>query len=425
MLETLDLRDLLFAVAGLAFVGLTFLPLVCGKRLISVPMIYVSAGVLLALSPLGWPIIDPRGSETHLAIVEHATEIIVIVALATAGLAVDTRAGRETWQHAWMLLAVTMPLTILAMFLLGQWAGLGLGAAILLGGAMAPTDPVLARDVQVGGPTEGGEDDVRLSLTTESGLNDALAFPFIWLAIVVVEAGNVLTGHVLRDWVLRDVLWRISSAMVLAVIVGWLIGKYSLGSYGDLATGGHNAGLLFLGSTFFVYGVTEAVDGYGFLAVFVAARVGRWVGHRTDAEDYVLKPHAAGEQFEKILLAVLLLWLGSFAAAGGLEGLRFIEVIVALLLIFVIRPAAGWVALFLTRGTHLEKVTIAFFGIRGMGSLFYIAYGASHAQFADIDTVWRIAIVAVLISIIVHGVLAPIAMSQVSERSREPAKQGS
>lgn len=423
-LPMVDLKDLLFLAGGLALMGLTALPLVCGRRIVSVPMLYVAVGAVLAVLPIGWIAIDPREAGLDLKLIEHLTEIIVIVALAAAGLAVDTRAGRTEWQHAWLLIAVTMPLTIAALVLLGLWIGMALPAALLLGAAMAPTDPVLAREVQVGGPTKGQEDDVRLSLTTESGLNDGLAFPFVWLAIVVAGASGAMSNELVWDWVLRDVVWRVVAALAVAGAVGWALARFVIGPWGDRRAGGENAGLVFLGSTFIAYGLTEAIDGYGFLAVFVAARVGRSVSRGTEHESYVLKPYAFGEQFEKILLAVLLLWLGSFAASGALDGLTGREVLVACLLIFVIRPVTGWIGLVLTRGTNFERLAIAFFGIRGMGSFFYIAYAASHAAFAEIDQVWRIAVVAVLLSILIHGVLAPLAMNRLPGRvgSREEAR---
>lgn len=416
-----ELKDLLFLVGGLALMGLTALPLVCGRRIVSVPMLYVAAGATLAVLPIGWLVVDPRNPGFELKLIEYLTEVIVIVALAAAGLAVDTRAGRSEWQHAWVLLAVTMPLTIIALVLLGLWAGLGLAAALLLGAAMAPTDPVLAREVQVGGPTEGEEDDVRLSLTTESGLNDGLAFPFVWLAIVVAQADGVVSGGLIWDWVLRDVVWRIAAALAVAAVIGWALGRFAVSRWGDREAGGENAGLVFLGSTFLAYGLTEAIDGYGFLAVFVAARVGRSVSRGTEHESYVLKPYAFGEQFEKILLAVLLLWLGTFAVSGALDELTAWDVIIAVLLVFVVRPAAGWIGLIATRGTPFERFAIAFFGMRGMGSFFYIAYAASHASFAGIDQVWRIAVVAVLLSILVHGVLAPIVMNRLPTAAKDAA----
>jgi NhaP-type Na+/H+ or K+/H+ antiporter len=413
----LDLKDALFAISGLALLGLTALPLVAGRWIVSVPTIYVGAGIAVAFLPLGWPILDPREDEFHRLVIEHLSEVIVIIALAAAGLALDRQARHSEWRSAWALLGVAMPLTILALVGLGMWAGLGLAAAVLLGAALAPTDPVLAREVAVGGPTEGQEDDVRLALTTESGLNDGLAFPFVWLAILVAEAGT-LGGVHWGEWLAWDVFYRIAAGFAVGAAVGWLVGHFSIGPWGDRESDGQNAGLLFLGLTFVAYGATEAVEGYGFLAVFIAARVGRSVSRGTKHEGYVRLPHAHGEQYEAILLAVLLLWLGSFAASGALQHISWAEVGVAFALVFVVRPLAGWVSLLQASSTPFERGAIAFLGIRGMGTFFYLTFAAGHAEFEGLDAVWRIAVLSVLLSIVVHGTLAPVLMGLLERRRK-------
>lgn len=414
----IEIRDLLYFVGGIALLGLTALPLVSGKRMISVPMIYVLAGAALALFVPDWPVLDPRRSDVARLLIEHLTELIVIIALAGAGLSVDRRADGEAWQHSWVLLGVVMPATIGVMFLLGTWAGLGAASALLLAAALAPTDPVLAREVAVSGPNDGDEDDVRVSLTIEAGLNDGLAFPFIWLAILVAgaaAASDVAWGH----WIAVDVLWRVAAALG----IGWAIGKgagyFVHGPWGDARMNGENAGLVALGTTFLAYGAAEMIDGYGFLAVFVAARIGRGVGRDSDNDDYTAKPHRYADQFEKILLAILLLWLGGFAASGALVNATWQEWALALGLIFVVRPLIAILALAPTRGDRYEHFAIAFFGIRGLGSIFYIAYAIGHAKFESGDALWRIAMITILVSIVIHGSLAPFIMDRFSSGRRK------
>ncbi|APE29282.1 cation:proton antiporter [Aurantiacibacter gangjinensis] len=424
-----DPKDIVYFVLGLGLLGLTALPMVCGRRLISVPTIYVMAGGLLAFTPFAMPIPNPLDGYTQVLIIEHATELIVIIALAAAGLAVDRTGGLAGWQHSIMLLAVTMPLTIVGVYLLGVWAGLGIGAALLVAASLAPTDPVLARSVAVEGPNEGDEDDVRVSLTAEAGLNDGLAFPFVWLAIAVAEFGGASIGESLSavagDWLVWDVGYRIAAACIVGYGAGWLVASFVTSRHGDMALGGANAGLVFLGTTFFVYGLTEAFEGYGFLAVFLAARAGRNCTRGTDNDTYASKPHAFGEQAEKILLATLLVWLGTFAASGLLLDTSWREVGLALALVFVLRPLAGLIALLPTRGDMFQKLAIAFFGIRGMGSFFYVAFGlatASTGAFGDPEPIWRVTVITALVSIAIHGALAPIAMAHIDRRKASDVK---
>ena len=427
LLALLDAKDVFYAVAGVAFLGLTVLPLLCRDRvLVSVPTIYVAVGALL-----GWwglPFISPFTSKLTLAVVEHATELIVIVSIAGAGLSVDRPMGRKSWHHTWMLLGVAMPLTILGLVGLGVWwAGLPLASAVLLGACLAPTDPVLASSVQVDEPTEGEEDDVRVSLTTEAGLNDGLAFPFVYLALAMAAAaggGGYLAeqglgqGRWWWSWVGWDVGYRLAAGVIVGWLVGYLLSKFIFGKWGDAQQGGKNAGLVLLAGTFLSYGLTEALDGYGFLAVFVSARASRWFAREAEEgeERYTKMPHHFSDQFEKVLLALLLLWLGGWVGNGALADTRWPEVAVAAALIFLIRPAAGWLSLRPTAGSRLDHWSIASLGIRGLGSVFYLAYAMSHGEFRQIEAVWRIGLWAILISVVVHGIAAPRLMQKLEQQ---------
>ena len=424
-LITLDPRDVFYTVAGLGFLLLTILPAI-RHGFAAAPVIYVVAGALLALSPLALPVLDPMGSELEIKVIEHASELIVIISLAGAGLAIDRPVGWRSWAPAWRLLLVTMPLTVAAI----AWgavalAGLPLAAALLLGASLAPTDPVLARSVQVGAPTEGGEDDVRLGLTAEAGLNDGLAFPFVYLAIAVAGLpalampgwDSVWSQDWLHEWAAFDLLYRVAVGVLVGIGAGtalaWIIHEIGDGS-GEGADRGENAGLTVLAATFIAYGLAEAVSGYGFLAVFVAARAGRRFSARDrELTEYNRHPHLFSVQFESILLALLLLWFGGLVATGLLEGLTMAEAMLAVIVLFVVRPLAGWAALVGYRARGLEKLALAFFGIRGMGTVFYVAYGQTHADFDSMEAVWRIAGLAILLSIVVHSVAAAIVMRRI------------
>ena len=165
-----------------------------------------------------------------------------------------------------------------------------------------------------------------------------------------------------------------------------------------------------LSATLLAYGLVEAVDGYGFLAVFACARAGRAATRGTDNEGYERFVHHGADQLESILLVLLLLWFGTFVGGGGLAGLTWAELGFALALILVVRPAAGLLSLVAYPCERLEAGKVAFFGVRGMGSIFYIAYAQNHAEFGDIDAVWRIAAIVVVTSIVVHGFAANFAI---------------
>ena len=430
-LITPDGRDLFYLISGAAFFGLTILPRLRHVPFIAAPPLYLMAGVLLALTPLMFALPDPLShaaiEATPLAIIEHASEAIVIISLAGAGLAIDTALGWRRWMTVWRQLLVTMPLTIVVL----AWGGIALiglpvASAMLLAAALSPTDPVLARAVQVGGPTEGNEGAVRLGLTGEAGFNDGLAFPFVYLAIAmaglaVAPAWSDLGADWFLSWLWFDLIYRV----LFAIVIGWAFGNlvarltYSeLGDAGNHHERGENAGLVMLASTFACYGLTELLSAYGFLAVFVSALVARSYarGHET-RDPYVKHPHRFGEQAESILLALLLLWLGGTVAGGLLDGWRWQEVAYAAGLVLLVRPLAGIVA---NSGLNLpfgEKLALAFFGVRGLGSVFYLAYGLNHAEFAGAEPMWRTLALTMAISILLHGFTARPLMKRLAPAS--------
>jgi NhaP-type Na+/H+ or K+/H+ antiporter len=419
----LDARDIFYIVVGAALFLLSLKPALSKLTWFNVPLFYVVVGLILAAA--GSPVLDPRTSELSAVVVEHAAELIVIISLAGCGLAIDTPGTWKNWGVAYRLLLICMPLTIGAIYWLGSGLlGLPMAAAMLLAAALAPTDPVLAQAVQVGPPGKG-ENPMRVGLTAEAGLNDGLAFPFIYLAIsfALLAAGQAEEGW-FTSWLTIDLLYRV----VAGLGVGWLVGKaisaLIFSPMGDGNHGAWNSLLVVLAATLLSYGITEAVNGYGFLAVFMAARAGRNAVRGTRMEGYERFAHHGAEQLESVLLVLLLLWLGMFVGGGGLVGITWAEIGVALAIILIVRPAAGMLALLFYDRPRLDKSKVAFFGIRGMGSIFYIAFAQNHAPFAEIDTVWRIASITILISIVVHGFTANFTLEPDGEPEDEHPAMG-
>ena len=413
-IATLDPRDLVYGAIGLALLGLTLQPALSRYRILNFPLIYVLAGAGLAF--LGFPAIDPRAGGLSSAVIEHAAELIVIISLAGAGLAIDTRMTWRNWNPTFRLLLVTMPLTIVAVALAGTaWLGMPLAAALLLAAALAPTDPVLARTVQVSPPGKD-EEPMEVALTAEAGLNDGLAFPFVYLAVSVATYGWVAGEGWAPDWFMRwltfDLLYRVAAGWIAGTAIGWVVSRIAFSRWGDAENGAWNSILMVLSATLLSYGLTEAIDGYGFLAVFACARAGRAHTRGREEAEYEKFVHHGADQLESILLVLLLLWFGTFLAIGGLSGWTWAEALFAAALIFVVRPLAGLLALVGVPCTRLERGKIAFFGVRGMGSIFYIAYGQNHAEFADIDAVWRVAALVIVGSIVVHGFGASFAIAE-------------
>ena len=412
--------SIVFTAAGMAVFAAAVLPKLLRNAPLSMPMVFLAAGMLAFTFIPGLPDPDPLqyGEFTG-----HLTEVCVIISLMGAGLALDRPLGVRQWSTTWRMLGLAMPVCIVALTLLGLGVlGLGLGAALLVAAALAPTDPVLASEVQVGEPaddedeSERGEDEIRFSLTSEAGLNDGLAFPFVYLAIAVSLVGAD-PSQWFGSWFAVDVLWRIA----VGVLLGWLAGKalgriFFAARHESIRLSAHSQGFVALAATFLTYGVTEMVEGYGFIAVFVCAVTIR-AAERTHGFHRVM--HSYVEQLERLMTVVILVLLGGAIARGLLAGIGWPEILVALVFLLLVRPLAGWLALARGKTGPRERVAISFFGIRGIGSLYYLAYALGKGNFsAQAEQLWAFVGLVVAASIVVHGATTAPVMNRL-DRLRE------
>lgn len=391
-----------------------WLPMVLKEAPLSLPIACVAIGAaIFALPQFSGRIPHPL---EHLPLVERLTEFVVLIALMGAGLKLDRPLGWRSWSVTWRLLFAAMPLTIAALALLGHGLlGLSAASALLLAAALAPTDPVLAGDVQVGPPGGGEEDEARFSLTSEAGLNDGLAFPFVHGAILLALAaagGEASLG----GWLSYQVAWKLAAG----VAVGWGVGRalgwllFHMPNRTKLSRTGD--GFVALGVTFLAYALAEIAQGYGFLSVFVAGLALR-SAERDNA--YHEKLHDFTEELERLLMMSLLVLFGGLITGGELlRALSWPVVLFAVLAIFVVRPAAGWLSLLGSHAPAEERLAISFYGIRGVGSVYYLAYALQGAQFDGAEVMWSAIGFIILCSILLHGATVTPVMRRLDERRK-------
>jgi NhaP-type Na+/H+ or K+/H+ antiporter len=433
--------DVVYLLLGASLLLAVVLPVALQRAAISAPLVLLIVGGLIGLLPL------PAGVSAlpmdNLPFIEHLTEFCVIVALMGVGLALDRPLEWlhwETWKRwgaTWRLLGIAMPLCIAGVAFLGWWSlGLVPAAALLLGAVLAPTDPVLASDVQVEGPSVGESpgdtdeidehDEVRFALTSEAGLNDGLAFPFVYAAIFLATLGPV------TEWGLRWLAWELVGKVLVGALigtaVGWLLAKVAFrGPTPSLRVAETGEPLMALAAVLLSYGVAEVAQGYGFLAVFACAMTLRSAerGH-----DYHAHMHQIVERLERLLTLIVLLLLGVSLTHGLLGELGWRGLLVGVALVLVIRPVSGIVALGIGRAKdrvgdeHLnrrERRCTAFFGVRGVGSIYYLAYATSHADFGDQAQLWAVVAFTITLSVVVHGITATPAMKWL-DQTREAAR---
>jgi NhaP-type Na+/H+ or K+/H+ antiporter len=396
-----------FAI-GLLFIGFAVFAAVGAlshqrERAFSASLIYLvlGAGAAVAIRFAGLDWVDPIEDAEF---VDHLTEIAVIVALFSAGLKLDRPLTLGAWGSTARLLLIAMPLTIGLVALLGwQLLGLPIAVAVLLGACIAPTDPVLAGDIGVGPPGDEDEHEPNFALTSEAGLNDGLAFPFVLLGLWMAEETG--SGWV-REWLTADVAYAIAAGLAIGGAVG-IVAAWSVKRLRDRdllapAFDGYHA----IATVLVIYGLAEVAGAYGFLAAFAGGLAFRRYEHDHDVNGSV---HEGAELTEKLLELSVILLLGSLLTRAGLSVPGWEGWLLAALVIVVVRPLSCLIALLgsqLDRPT--EKTFVAWFGVRGVGSLFYAAVAVEAGVLGSADEqllMWTV-IACVLLSIVVHGITA-------------------
>lgn len=421
--------DLIVVVVGLGVLALATLLHRFRDFPFSFPMMALALGYVAFALPLGLTAPDPQ---VHSAATVHLTELGVIISLMGVGLKIDRLPNWRTWSSTWRLLAICMPLMIAGVAALGWWMlSLTPAAAVLLGAALAPTDPVLASDVQVGEPEDSlekdsdsssrdptqKEDELRFTLTSEAGLNDSLAFPFTYLALLMLTEGAAPSNW-FTQWLLIDVVYKIAMGIGAGVGVGWLLSRVLLRLPVNTEQERMKAGVGALAGTLLLYGITEAVGGYGFLAVFIGAMT---IKHREKTHQTHKSLHTFAEQSEQLLMTGILIALGGAIAGGLLDPLTWEAALLGVLLVFVMRPLAGLIGLLGARQlSGKDRLVASFFGIRGIGCLYYLAYALHKELFVEADLLWATCAFTVVLSVCVHGMTAaPVMQARERRLQRE------
>ncbi len=412
-----DPYEVALLVFGLAMMAAAWVPQAIYGRHLTLPLIPLAMGALLFWLYDGVEAPNPLTEEGRL-VWEKLTEAVVIISLIGAGLKLD-RSEWRAWKPTWRLLVLAMPLTIVGVALMG-WGlmGLGLAGALLLGAVLAPTDPVLAGDVQVPGPGEGDRHPVRFTLTAEAGLNDGLAFPFVYFAITAASFGALGWDWIL-EWAWQDLVYRIVAGVVIGYVIGRILAFliYRVPSKAPVAKAGQ--GCIALCIFLVAYGGSELLGGYGFLACFVAAFVIRRTAYDSDYNGVLFE---FVEDLERAALVLVLVLLGG-VALEVMNALTWTAVLSVLVLLFVLRPIVGFLSLKGCSDNAREHWVVGFFGIRGIGSLYYLAYATGHEDFGRAELLWATVTFAVIVSACIHSLSAAPVMAWI-ERSGTEKRDG-
>ncbi len=392
-----------FLLVGVLLVAIALLGRLLDRLPVSPAMIYLVVGFLLGPAAFDALELHPM---RHLAMLESITEAALLIALFTVGVKLRVPVGDWRWSLPLRLATISMVLTIAAVTAAGAWLlGMGVELALLIAATLAPTDPVLASEVQLRGPED--RDGLRFALTGEGGLNDGTAFPFVLLGLGLLGLHEL--GPWGARWLAQDVLW----ATVAGLGVGFAVGDLLARGVRRLRVWRRDVIIfdefLLLGVIAMSYGVALAVHGLGFLAVFAAGLALRRADdlHADVGDD---KPPITpsllnvNEQLERIAEVAIVLLVGAMISTGywSMNGLAL-----AGLLFFVIRPVAVWLGVLGVPKAQAPRRLLGWFGIRGIGSVYYAVFIASHGiAFPDAVELLSCVFTVIAASIVVHGVSA-------------------
>lgn len=417
------------------------------KRLpLSTAMLYLAVGV--AVSPLGLDLLaaEPR---SRALVLERMAEVVVLLSLFTAGLKLSPGLRDKRWALPVRLALSSMVMTVaLITGLAWVFLGLPLGACVLLGAILAPTDPVLASEVQLKEP--GDSDRLRFALTGEGGLNDGTAFPFVMLGLGLLGLHEL--GEFGWRWFAVDVVWATGAGLGIGWLLGIAIGRLVLHLRRAHKEAVGLDDFLALGLIALSYGSALLLHAYGFLAVFAAGvalrqleqRQGGGLASAASVEQAMLNPdrtiadnvavdpkHAPAfmaqavlgfnQQAERIGEVAIVIAIG--ALLWAVQWQHAVWWFVPLLLL-AIRPLAVRIGLSGSTATRGQRWLIGWFGIRGVGSLYYLMYAVNHGLPVTLaDQLIALTLSVVVTSIVVHGISVTPLMAAY-ERAVQRARPG-
>ena len=426
-----------FVVSGLVLTLMALAATSLRRLPLSASQLYLLVGVAIGPLGIGLLVFDPI---EHAKPLEILTEIAVILSLFAAGLKLRTPLHEPIWRLPLRLATVSMTLTVAGIAALAH-IGLNVpwGAAILLGGVLAPTDPVLASDVQIEDPDD--TDRLRFSLTGEAGFNDGAAFPFIMLGLGIMglPPGDAFSlGH----WLAVDVAWAVTGGLGIGALLGLAVGRLVVTLRRNHAEAVGTDDFLALGLVALSYGVALLASTYAFLAVFAAGLALRYeerrstgdrpadeveaLAHQGEQEEVAVDDDVApaymasavlgfAEQLERIGAVAVVVLVGALAhlAEWSADALWFVP-----LVLFVVRPAAVAVGLLGSPTSRLQRGLVAWFGVRGIGSVYYLMFAETHGLYDGFaEQLLGIVLVTIIASIVVHGVSVTPVMRWYSRRA--------
>ncbi len=392
---------LAFAYLGFAISLIAFIPIYTKKLKITyiIPLLFLGMILYLAGAPLPWPKpLWPFQTGKVIA------EVIVIISLMTAGLKIGTLYTWKDWKKPLSLIVITMPLFMAAIYLISHFIlGFSGPISLLLAAVLAPTDPVLASDVQL----EEHQDlkhrntGLRYTLTAEAGINDGVAFPFVFLAIIWSQSQDFAAID-FSHYFWYYIVYKLLAGVIIGAIIGYIY-SFFIHRHDDKNISKILTGFIAVALTFFSYGIAEVAHAYGFLSVFATGIFIQYYQKNRRHERVENQMLQFVEETEKLLTVVWILFFGGAILSGILSYTDWMGILFSFSVVIILRPLFGYLAMLTTDFSPEKKWAIGFLGVRGIGSFFYLSFALLHGTFENYDQLFGIVSYVVLFSIIIHG----------------------
>lgn len=372
-------------------------------------IIYLAVGLVVGPTVLNVFHFNPLKQS---ALLEVLTEVAVLISLFSAGVKMPAPITFRRWRTPVLLATVSMAASVALVAAFAYYLlGMPLGACILLGAIVAPTDPVLATDVQIRHP--GDQDELRFALTCEAGMNDGSAFPFVMLGMGLLGLHEV--GETGVRWVMLDVVWATVAGIAVGVACGALLAHLTWKLRGKPHGWELMDDFLGLGLIGVVYGISVLIDAWGFLAVFFAAvalhqtelKLAGRVGDAVPADGIESPPLVSEgslvfkEHLERLSEVLLILLVGGmlFIDSWSWRAVGF-----AVFLFVVVRPLSVLLGMAGSGASWRMRGLIGWFGVRGIGSLYYLMYVIQHGlpEALSLQLI-QLTLVVITLSILAHG----------------------
>lgn len=409
-----------FLLIGVLMLGRGLTSTILARSPFSSSIVYLAVGLIAGPMVLNLFRFDPI---TEAPLLEILTEVAVLISLFSAGIKMPVPITVKQWTRpvllAWLSMILTVALVAAFAYVVFKFP---LGLAILLGGILAPTDPVLATDVQSRHP--GDKDHLRFNLTCEAGMNDGSAFPFVMLGL------GLLGLHDLGDsgwkWITLDVLWATSAAIAIGILSGVLLAQIGWKLRGTELKHEILDDLVGLGLIALAYGISLSIGAWGFLTVFFAGvalrqrelKLSELRSQKTKLNSQDENPPELdsntstppiisiealvfGAHLERLSEMLLVFLLGGMLA---FQFWNWQSVGLAMFLFLVARPLSVYISLAGTNTTWKLRSMIGWFGVRGIGSIYYLMYAIQHGlDKTHANQLTQLTLVVITLSIILHG----------------------